>query len=515
MAFNIPNSPQQVIDRASTDVQNALPTSNPFFKNSFLGAIIFSFAGRIYDFYLQLNILITQLFVDTATDTFLERWGTYKGITRNPATQSIGIITAIGTPGVSIPISTQFSDPAGNLFATTSSETITSTTVSIASLIFSGGVVTATASSSIQFASGQLVAISGASPSDYNGTFSITVISDTEFTYNIATSPGGASGTILANANLASLPVQSLAFGESQNEVSGTQLILTSPISGVNDNAIVQFDAITGGTDLESDTNLRNRIISIYQNPISHFNINEIVSKAEEVPGVTRVFVYESGSQYGNESVVTSINRSGQVATVVTAAPHGLEDCMNITIFNADQPDYNVTSRALVVDSVTFVYIVENSPTSPATGSITFISSIPLGQVAVFFTRDNDVDIIPSPSDVTTVKNELITILPANTSVSDLIVKAPDPVVVNFIFTSLSPNTPTMQSAITANLTSLFQQNTSVGSDLKSYAYNAAIYQTIDPATANVVQDFTLSIPTGTISIAAGQIPTLGSITYP
>src|SRR3990167_866876 len=131
MVFNIPTSQQQVIDRAATDVQLALPETNPFFKNSFLGALIYSFAGRIYDFYLQLNILIRELFVDTATGDFLERWGTYKGLTRNAATQSTGSITATGTSTTVIPLGTQFSDAAGNVFQTTASATITSNALSV------------------------------------------------------------------------------------------------------------------------------------------------------------------------------------------------------------------------------------------------------------------------------------------------------------------------------------------------------------------------------------------------
>ena len=72
-----------------------------------------------------------------------------------------------------------------------------------------------------------------------------------------------------------------------------------------------------------------------------------------------------------------------------------------------------------------------------------------------------------------------------------------------------------MQAAITANLTALFQEGTTVGSDLKSFSYNSTIYQTIDSETGDVVLDFTLSAPSGDVSIGPGEIPTLGSITYP
>lgn len=516
MTFNIPTSQQQVIDRAATDVQLALPQSNPFFKNSFLGSLIYSFAGRIYDFYLQLNILITQLFVDTATDEFLERWGTYKGITRNAATQSTGFITATGVVASVIPISTQLSDAEGNLFLTLASATITATSVSISSLTRSGSTVTATTVSDHEFGSTQLVTISGVVETEYNGSQQITVTSSDGFTYQISTTPTTpATGTILASANLASLSIQSVDYGESQNLASGTQLTLSSPISGISDTAIVQFSEIAGGTDLESNDDLRTRIIDVYQNPISHFNESDIISKAKEIAGVTRVFVYQSGDDYGDPLAVTSITRSGQIATVTTASPHALENSMNITAEGAAQGGYNITGRMLVIDGTKFCYIVEGAPTTPATGTILVQPSVPLGQTLVFFTRDNDEDIIPSAGEVADVREELYTIKPANTADVDFIISAPTAVTVPFIFTTLSPNTSTMQAAITANIQALFQESTSVGVDLKAFSYNSAIYQTIDPETGDTVDDFVLSAPSGDVSVGAGELPVVGGISYP
>lgn len=516
MAFNIPSSQKQVIDRTATDVQIALPESNPFFKNSFLGALIYSFAGRIFDFYLQLNILIRELFVDTATGSFLERWGTYRGITQNAATQSSGLVTAMGTLASSIPIGTQLSDAAGNLFATTASATISATSVSITTLVRSGTIVTATTASDHQFGSIQDITISGAAETDYNGIHEITVTGLDTFTYNISASPSSpATGTILASANLASLSVQSVDFGEDQNLANGTQLTFGSPISGVNDTAVVQYSEVAGGTDLESDEDLRTRIIDIYQNPISHFNESDIRSKAKALAGVTRVFIYGANDAFGDTLSITSITRSGDVATVTASADHGLENCMNVTVSGADQPEYNITTRVLVISSTKFCYVVSNAPTTPATGSIIMTSSVPLGQTIVYFTRDNDEDIIPSNSEVSALQTQLFTIKPANTADSDFIIRAPTAVTVPFVFTALTPNTTTMQAAITANLTALFQESTSVGSDLKTFSYTSAIYQTIDPETGDVVQDFTLSAPSGDVSIGAGELPTFGGATYP
>lgn len=516
MVFNIPSSQKDVVDRASTDVQNALPESNPFFKNSFLGAIITSFAGRIFDFYLQLNILIRELFVDTATNTFLERWGVYRNITRNAATKSTGNITATGTTSSSIPISTQLQDAAGLQFTTTGTVAISNIVISVTSLTRSGSTVTAVTTSAHEYGSTQTPVIAGAAETEYNGIQTITVVDNTTFTYEITTTPATpATGTITSADDMASLTVESTAFGKSNNLVSGTQLTFSSPIAGVDNTAIVQFGEVAGGTDLESDEDLRIRVINIYQNPIAHFSEDDIINQAKKVAGVTRVFVFASGEDFGNSISIASINRNGNVATVVTDVPHNLEQCMFATMSGADQTEYNITARVLVIDDTTFTYIVQGTPATPASGTILMQGSIALGQVIIFFTRDNDANVIPSASEVNTTKDKLIEIMPANTSVNDMIVNAPTANIVNFTFTDLTPNTSTMQAAITANLEQLFEEGTSVGQDLKSFSYESAIFQTVDSETGDIITDFTLSAPSGDVSIAADELPILGSIAYP
>lgn len=515
MAFNIPENQQEVVDRARVDVQNSLPESNPFFKNSFLGALVVSYAGRVFDFYLQLNVLIRELFVDTATNSFLERWGSYKDITRNAATKSTGPATATGTATSVIPISTQLQDANGNQFITTSSATITSTTVAVTSVTRSGSTVTVTTTSDHEFASGQSVTMAGAVETEYNGAQDITVTAADVFTYEIATTPTSpATGTITASADLASMSLESVAFGVDQNLASGTNLTFSSPIAGVDDTAIVQFGQVDGGTDLESDNDLRARIIDKYQNPIAHFNENEIIAQAKEVPGVTRVFVTESDEAYGDQLSVTSINRVANVATVVTATAHNLEDCMSITISGAVETDYNGVFRVLIVNTTTFIYIVEATPSTPATGTIVADPVVGLGQVVIFFTRDNDTNIIPSAAEIVTTKDKILEIKPVNTSDIDVIVLAPVANTVVFTFTALTPNTTAMQSAITANLTALFEEGTAVGQDLKAFSYESVIFQTVD-ADGAIVTDFTLSAPSGDVSIAVDEIPVLGSVTYP
>jgi hypothetical protein len=71
---------------------------------------------------------------------------------------------------------------------------------------------------------------------------------------------------------------------------------------------------------------------------------------------------------------ITGITRSGTTATATAAAAHGLQVGQIVTVSGATQTDYNITATITTVPSTTtFTYEVENSPTTPATGTITYL----------------------------------------------------------------------------------------------------------------------------------------------
>lgn len=437
MALNIPSSAKEVDQRMKTDVQRELTGSNPFLKNSWLGAIITAIANRIYDFYIQLNEAIKQSIPDTATGLQLESWAAVWGINRLAATAATGNIVATGTAASVIPVSTSYAASDGLLYTTDSAATITAQTLSVTSITRSGSVATVTTSADHKLASNVPVTISGANEAEYNVSNATIQVTGTDtFTYTVSGAPASpATGTIVADATFASVPVTSDGFGAENNQLLDTILSLQSPIAGVDNDAQVDFSEIAGGTDQETDIDLRTRLLFRIQNPIAHFNVAEISAKAKEVNGVTRVFVQE-----------------------VTPA---------------------------------------------------------VGRVTIYFMRDNDTDPIPTAPEVATVKSKILEIKPANTADSDVIVSAPTAVATNYTFTALSPNTTSMQAAITANLQQFYAENTSIGVNIPDELYIAAIANTVDTETGDTVQSFTLSTPTGDIAVSSGQIGTLGTITYP
>ena len=436
MPLNLPTTANEVVQRSKTDVQRELAESNPFLKNSWLGALVTSLANRIFDFYIQLKEAILLSFPDTTSGTFLDRWASIYGTPRLAATQSSGNIAATGTATTIIPISTNYQSSDGIAYSTTAAATITAQSLSITSLVRVGSLVTATTSVDHNLASNVPVVISGAVETEYNGDQEITVTGLDTFEYTIATTPSTpATGTVLAGFTATNVPIQSTDFGADTNQSLDAILTLQSPIAGVDNDAQVNFGELDGGVDQENDDDLRVRLLSRIQNPVAHFSEADIDAQAKEIAGVTRVFV----------------------------------------------------------QSIT-----------PAKG-----------QVTVYFMRDDETPAIPDASEVAAVKTQLDLILPANTSTSDLIVAAPTAVPTAFTFSALSPNTSTMQTAITASLNQFFDEETEVGVNIDQDKYRAAIINTIDTETGDTVSTFTLSTPSGDITIASGEIGTLGTITYP
>ncbi len=517
MPLDIPESAAEVEARSKADVQRELDQSNPFLKNSWLGAIVTAAANRIFDFYLQLKAAIVENFPDTAMGTFLTRWAAIWGIQLLPATKSTGNVVATGVAASVIPISTVMAVSGVGNFISTAAATISAQVININDLTRVGTTVTAVTASDHLLANGVSVIVAGASNSEYNVTAVITVTASDAFEYQIIGSPPDEIGTsATASFTTASVPVQSEDFGASVNLDAGTKLTLQSPIIGVDDTLTVDFGAVGGGTDQESEDSLRARMLDRIQNPVAHFNSAAIISKTKEVSGVTRVFVQEAGFTIGTVSV-TSITRIGNVATVTLTTPGDFQSGQTVTITGANEVDYNVVAAPILVESTTiFHYIVANTPTTPATGTIVSTVTVAIGQVRVFFMRDNDINPIPSGSEVATVRTKIESILPANTDdVNDLFVLAPTGVTTDYTFTVLTPNTSTMQDAVTASLRQFYDERTTVGVNIDEDAYRSAIFNTVDTVTGDAVSTFTLSAPVGDIVIGTDEIGVLGNVVYP
>lgn len=291
----------ELVNRIQTDVQAELPQSNPFLPESVLLAFIIGVAGRFAEIYNQLQSLLNDLYLDTASDQFIERWGSIYGIARLAATPSAGDVVATGTTSNTVPQGTIL-NATDDVSYETQADIDIETDIKTVTLSLSGVVVTVidTDTDDFAFATGQIVTIAGADISDYNGDFTITMGDSRTFNYTLSSTPSGApTGTITAEADMALMNVLSTAGGQNTNQTSGTNLTFSNTISGVDSTSYVALEGLQGGLDEESDDNYRIRILHRIQNPVAQFSVSDIEALCFEIEGVTRVFVLSATPSAG------------------------------------------------------------------------------------------------------------------------------------------------------------------------------------------------------------------------
>jgi uncharacterized phage protein gp47/JayE len=105
--------------------------------------------------------------------------------------------------------------------------------------------------------------------------------------------------------------------GQSGNTDSGAALQLDNPIIGVNAQALVAADGISGGAEIESDDSLRKRLIARIQNPPMGGSAADYITWTREVAGVTRAWVYPL--EQGDGTVVVRFVRDNDADIIPDA----------------------------------------------------------------------------------------------------------------------------------------------------------------------------------------------------
>lgn len=339
---------QEIVDRTRSDVAASLPGVDPTLENSLLDAIVTSFSSRISDVYSDLTRLLREKFPQTATGEFLDLDGEVFGVPRLQASKSNGNAIFQGTVGTSIPSFTEFSSLSGQLYESTASVNINTVNLSVLTLTRSGTIATATFSSDHGLSTGMTVTISGAVQTQYNGAFTITVISSTSIEYTVSGSPvTPATGTINLYSDYATVPVRSKENGIIQNLSSGARLNLTTTIVGVNSQGFVTFNGLTGGADIEDDERYRERIIDERSNLEALFDEAQIRQRAFTVPGVTRLKVKKIFPTVGQVTIL--FLRDDDTDSIIPS-PGEVQDVKNAII---DQIPAHVDSNDVIVQAPT------------------------------------------------------------------------------------------------------------------------------------------------------------------
>lgn len=299
MALTIPDR-KAVVDALRTYVRTDLSDIDPSTeRRSFIGGLVKSIGSGLEDWYLALKRFADfEPWPQTATGGFLTGgwWVPVTKLTQNPASSAAGFVAITGTAGTTVADGLQLQGTAGSVYTVLVSTSIVAQSFAAAELTYVPGTnrcVFITTAPVNHLATGMSVTISGASPSAYNGTFTITVTDDADFYYTPASTPGvnTATGSPLATATFAAAEIECNDTGEGGNVSSGGVLSIVSPPSGMSSTAIVTAAGIGGGTDAETLEAYRARILQALGTDFGTFSAAEIEIVAKTVPGVTRVMI--------------------------------------------------------------------------------------------------------------------------------------------------------------------------------------------------------------------------------
>ncbi len=440
---------EQLIETARAEFRRQLPNVDPTVFGSWARGFIDGCGAMAHALGFVVRDLELEMFPQTATGEFLDRWGSYEDLPRNPATGATGFISLNGTVATVINAGEQFTGSNSVVCSVLSPAAVEVVALLVSSITRSGTTATVITPTPHRLATGMSMTVSGAVETAYNGTFSVTVTGANSYTYQVAGSPATpATGIISETSNFASLSVQAITTGPVTNMPAGATLNVNLP--NLATLAYVQFSALGGGADLESDDDYRDRIIESRSNISGVFTEDQIKIAARSVPGNTRVFV---------KRPVTSLGSGIQGTPAYSPAPG------QVVVIILRDNDENIIPTQSILDQTKAVIIAEGR-------------------------------------------------LPAHTREADVFVLAPVAQIVDFNFSAINPNTATMKTSIQNQLTAFFQDSVTFEEDIPAPSYQGAIQNTRDTVTGDRLLSFTLSSPTADIIVADGNIPILGAVTF-
>ena len=423
----------------------ALPGTDPTIKASIINASIVSNAAGMVSCQEGIKDAVNQSFPQTADEEFLELHGDINKIVRFPAQEAIGQGSAPGVLGTPVPINSPITFN-GNSYINTTASVVQGYSAGL-SLSFSSGLVTAVTDINHTLSTGLEVVISDAVQTDYNGTFTIIVLSDNSFTYELT---AGVLNVDTGNysSEYALLQIESVATGLNKNAGNGS--LMTINVTGLTGFVSVGYGGLVGGRDLEDFEAYRVRVMdSNSLTPGIATPPTEVLS-AKSITGNTRVFI-----------------------------------------------------------------VTPNGASTGTPGQPGYLPEV--GETVIYIVRDDDPSIIPGTAILDATKAQLISdgVWPSFIPDDHLYVISPLLKTQDFHFTSITPNTITMQNAINNQLPAFFEDNTTVkGGTILLSTLNKFLDQIQDPDTGKLLTGYTYTTPTTDIVQDAGDLYTRGDVTF-
>ena len=264
----------------------------------------------------------------------------------------------------------------------------------------------------------------------------------------------------------------------------------------------------------------------------------------ELVAGVLNVDTGNYASEYALlqiESVETGLNKNAGAGSLMDINETGLDGFVSVgfggLVLGRDLEDFEAL-RVRVMDSNSLTPGIATLPmevfsaksitgntrvfiqraTAASSGTPGQPGYIPgVGETVIYIVRDDDPSIIPSAAILDATKAQLLAdgVWPSNVPDDHLYVIAPLLKTQDFNFTSITPNTITMQNAINNQLPAFFEDNTTtLGGTILLTTISKFLDQVQDPDTGKFLTDYTFDVPPGDIVQLPGELYTRGNVTF-
>lgn len=315
MAIDFPTI-EELTTRVQASMKAELPDSTPSLEGSFIRALAVAQATRANDVVNLVRQLVEQLFPQTATGAFLERWAGYEDLTRNAAVAASGTVVFAAEENAILPSGTLLTGSNQVTYESTEEAQASVRSITVTGITRSGTVATATTAEDHLFGTGLTITIAGANEAEFNGDFEVTVIGARTFTYTVPDSgPTAATGTILASARVITAIARAQATGTAGNLASGESISLVTPIVSITSPGVVTATGLAGGAAVELDDSLRTRTLQSRANPVANFNATAIEKQALRVAGVTDVDVREVTPAAGSVTIYFLLTGADPIPT--------------------------------------------------------------------------------------------------------------------------------------------------------------------------------------------------------
>lgn len=136
------------------------------------------------------------------------------------------------------------------------------------------------------------------------------------------------------------------------------------------------------------------------------------------------------------------------------------------------------------------------------------------GQVKIAFVRDGEVNIFPTSAEVIAVRDKITTLLvPAHTSPDDVFVMSPIARPTN-VRLSIVPDTVSMRAAIIDGLRQYFEEQADYEKTVNVVDLHCVARSVIDPVSRTKLTSYSIAEPTIDVTMAANELPTLGTVVF-